>query len=300
MYDIIIIGAGPAGLTACLFAERQCLNVLIFDNIESPSNLSTAYDIENYPGIEHISGKELLEKMKKQIEDGCDIRNEKVIEIINTDKKKIIKTETDTYEAKSLIIATGLIHRKANIEGENKFLGRGVSYCTICDAPLFKNKDVVVIGGGDSAVKGALLLSEIANSVKLIHRRDELRAEKILYKKIMKDNVDILWNSVVQKINGDKFVSSIEVKNLKTKKTTKIKTDGVFIEIGFTPLSELMKNTGIKTDVNGFIIVDKEQRTNIDGIFAAGDVTNSPLKQVITACSDGAIAANSAYKYINR
>jgi len=299
MYDTIIIGAGPSGLTAGLFAARKGLSVLIFDNAEQPSNLELAYEIENYPGIEKIRGHSLLEKIRNQVKkNGCDIINEKVLQVKNIGEKKVVVTESKKYEAKTIIFAIGLIHRKANINNEERFIGKGVSYCISCDGPLFKNKNVVVVGGGNSAVNGALSLLNIAKNVTLIHRRDKLRADEVLVKRIKKSKIKLILNSVVKKIEGNSFVSEIELENLKTGKLEKIKTDGIFIEIGYDPADKLTKDLNLELDENGFIIVDQKQRTNINGVFAAGDVTNNPLKQIITACADGAKAANSAYEHI--
>lgn len=298
MYDIIIIGAGPAGLTAALFAKRQDLDVLVLDNPSQPSNLAITYLLENYPGIEKISGIDLLNRMKKQVIDlGCEIKNEKVTNILEEKDHFIIRTRSD-YKAKAVIIAIGLKYRKANIPGAERFFGKGVSYCVVCDGPLFKEKDVAIIGGGDSAVKGALFLKDVAKNVYIIHRRNELRAEKILQDRLKKTKVKIIWDFVSEEIIGKNFVEAIKIRNLKTNEITVLPVNGVFMEIGSVPVTNLVKDLGVKLDKDGFIITNEKKETNIPGVFAVGDIANGPLKQDITAASDGAIAAISAYKFI--
>lgn len=297
-YDITIIGAGPAGLTAALFAKRHGLNVVVFDNPEQLSNLAISHLVENYPGFEKISGMELLEKMKAQVENlGIEIRDEKVISL-SKNGKFVVRTVEDKCKSKSLILAMGLKHRKANIPGEEKFFGKGVSYCTTCDGPLFRGKDVAVVGGGDSAVKSVIALKDFGiKKIYLIHRRDRFRAESHLNEKIRKMNIKIERNSVVEEISGRNFVESIKIRN-KNGKIKKISVDGIFIEIGSIPAAELVKRIGVRLDKNGFIIINEKKETNVHGVFAAGDITNSQLKQDVTAVADGAIAALSAYRFL--
>jgi len=296
-YDLVIIGAGPAGLTAAMFARRNGVNVLVLNSLEQLSNLALSHLVENHPGEKGIPGIELLEKMREQvIAIGVEIKDEKTISI-KKDKHFIVKTEENEYECCSVILATGLVSRKANIPGEEKYLGHGVSYCVLCDGPLFKGKNVVVIGGGDSAVSGAVQLKEMGvKKVYLIHRRDEFRAEDANMDK-MKGKVDAILNSVVEQIAGERFVESVRIKNTKTGETKMLAVDAVFIEIGYVPTAELAKNLGVKLDENGFVTVDENRETNIPGVFAAGDVTSKPLKILVAAYSDGAIAGLNAAQY---
>ncbi|MCX6819259.1 MAG: FAD-dependent oxidoreductase [Candidatus Aenigmarchaeota archaeon] len=299
MYDMIIIGAGPAGLTAALFAKRQGLDVVVLNNPEQLSNLAITHHVENWPGIEKTSGLELLNSIKKHVKkSGVKIIDDKAVSMTKN-KGFIVKTEKSTYEARALILAMGLQHRKGNIEGEDRFFGKGVSYCIVCDGPLFNGRDVAVIGGGDAALKGALALREMgANNIYLIHRRNELRAEKALQDKLSENKIKIELESIAEEISGTNFVEAIKLKNLKTETSKKIKVDGIFIEVGSVPVVELVRDIGLELDNNGFIKTDCEKKTNIAGIFAAGDISTGQLKQDITASADGAIAAMSAYRYM--
>ncbi|MFH0832133.1 MAG: thioredoxin-disulfide reductase [Candidatus Aenigmatarchaeota archaeon] len=298
-YDLIIVGAGPAGLTAGIFAKRQGLHVMIFDNPEQPSNLAVSHVVENYPGFEKIIGAELLEKMRRQVENlDVEIKYEKVISL-SKDGLFVVCTTNEKYKAKTLILATGLKHRKANIPGEEKFFGRGVSYCATCDGPLFRGKNIAVIGGGDSAVKAVIALKDLrVKKIYLIHRREQLRADAYSGEKLRKTNVEIIWNSIVEEIAGKNFVESITIKNVKNNKSEKIKVDGVFVEVGSIPAAELAKGIGVKFDKEGFIITNDKKETNIQGVFAAGDISTNQWKQDVTAVADGAVAALSAYRYI--
>lgn len=299
IYDIGIIGAGPAGLTAAIFARRYGLNVIVFDNPEQPSNLAIAHIIENYPGVKPLSGMKLLEIMRDQTTAlGIEIKNEKVTQLSKS-KAFVIQTDNGKYESKSVIIAMGLSHRKADISGAEKFSGRGVFYCAVCDGPLFRGKDVAVVGGGDSAAKTCITLRDMgANNVYIVHRRDEFRAEKALQEEMRQMKINFVMESVVNEVYGSKFVEGMKVKNVKTGKITDIKVSGVFVEIGSVPVSELVKPLGVGIDANGFVVTNEKKETNVPGIFAAGDVTNGQLKQDITAASDGAVAAISAYKFL--
>jgi thioredoxin reductase (NADPH) len=298
MYDLIIIGSGPAGLTAAIFARRQGMNTLVLDNPSQPSNMEITPMLENYPGFGSITGKDLIDKMKKQVNDhGCEIKQDKVIVILRQNDHFLLKARED-YGAKAVILATGLKYRKANVPGEEKFLGKGVSYCVVCDGPLFKNRDIAIIGGGDSAVKGALFMEGMAKNVYIIHRRNELRAEKILQDRLFKSSIKILWDSVAEEITGKDFVESIKIRNVKTDELSSLPVNGVFMEIGSVPATNLIKDLGITLDNDGFIIVNEKRETNVPGIFAAGDISNNQLKQDITAAADGAIAAISAYNHI--
>lgn len=294
MIDLIVIGAGPAGLTAALFAKRFGLDCIVFDNPEQLSQITYATEIENYPGFNNISGMELLEKMKQQVKNlKVQIKDDKVLDFKKQTDKFILTIEKKQYQTKSIIIATGSQHRKAEIPGEAEFLGKGVSYCGTCDGPLFKGKDVIVWGGGDSALSTAIYLNKIKCNVTLVHRRTELRGAKILEEKARKQGVKFVLGRTIKKISGGKFLEKVILDN-----DDEIKCSAIFITIGEVPTVELAKKIGIGTDENNFIIVDALQQTNVEGIFAAGDVTITPLRQIVTACGDGAKAALAAYKYL--
>jgi len=300
MYDIIIIGGGPAGLMAALFAKRNGMNVLVLNNPEKLSNLALAHSIENHPGEIKIKGTELLERIKKQVEkSGIEIKNERVVSI---DKSEhfMVQCHHGVYESPSVIIATGLVSRKANVEGEDSFLGKGVSYCVLCDGPMFRGKDVLVAGGGDSAVTGAIALKEMgARNVYIIHRRNEFRAEKANVSKLKKAGITQILDSVITEIKGSKFVEAVKIKNTKTEKITELPVSGVFVEIGYMPLSELVKNLGIFVDKNGFIKTNEKNETNIKGVFAAGDITSGGYKLLVIAYAQGSISGLNASKYVN-
>jgi len=296
-YDLIIIGGGPAGLSAGLYAARRNLKLLILSETLG-GQMALAHLVENYPGAEPMSGFELAEKMKKQAEKfGCEFKLTKVVGLELKDEIKKVKTSEKEYSAKTVIIATGSHYRKLEAEGEDKFIGKGVSYCAICDMPIFKNKKVAVIGGSDSAVKAAIYASEIASKTYLIHRRDQLRAEEANQEQLKKTPVKIIWNSVVEKIEGDKFVKKIIIKNVNTNEKTELEIDGVFIDVGEVPTTEIVKAAGVEVNEKNFIKVDEKFQTSIPGVFAAGDVTGS-FAQIVTAAAEGAEAATNAYLYL--
>lgn len=298
MYDLIIIGAGAGGLTAALFAVRYKLNTLVLSKDIGGLSLE-ASKIENYPGFISISGNELMELFRKQVAAlGVEIVQEEVIRIdkILTGNSFVVTTEKNSYDAKAIILAIGTKRRKLNVAGEDKFLGKGVSYCANCDAPLFKKKIVAVVGGSDAAAMSALLISEYAKKVYIIYRKSDLRAEPITVEKIKKNKkIEIIYNANVSKISGKDFVESVLLDNGK-----ELKIDGLFIEIGTTPSLALTKPLGLNTDSLGYIITNEKMETNVEGVFAVGDIVKKDLRQIITACSDGAIAALSAYKYIKQ
>jgi len=297
-YDIIIIGAGPAGATAALYAARYGMRAAFFDTVDPVSQLSLAPKVENYPGFEG-TGFELLEKMKNQaIKFGAQYKFEKVLKLKKENGKFVVITENDVYRAISLIIATGGRHRELGVEGEKEFLGRGVSYCATCDGHFFKGKKVIVVGGGNSAVEDALYLKDLGCDVILVHRRDELRAEKALQDELFKKNISVIWNSVVRRIEGSDRVERVILLNRVTNEETVLDVDGVFISVGMRPATDIVMDLGVERDSAGYIKVDKKQRTNVEGVFAAGDCCDNPLKQIVTACGDGAIAATSAYEFV--
>jgi thioredoxin reductase (NADPH) len=296
-YDVIIIGGGPAGLAAGLYSSRRNLKTLILGQVLG-GQMSYAPSVENYPGVNPIPGIKLAEKMKKQAKKfGCDFKSETVVSLDLKGEIKKVKTTEKEYETRAVIIATGSHYRKLEAEGEDKFIGKGVSYCAVCDMPLYKGKKVAVIGGSDTAVKSAIYASEIASKVYLIHRRDQLRAEEVNQKRLEKSKIKIIWNSVVDKIIGDKFVNKIIIKNVNTNEIKELEIDGIFIEVGEIPTTEIMKAAGIEINEKNFIKVNESFETNIKGVFAAGDVTGS-FAQIVVAAAEGAEAATNAYLFL--
>ncbi len=297
MYDVIIIGAGPAGLCSSMFCVRYGLKTLLISYGES--QLEHAIRVENYPGFLEISGNELMQKFNDHVNRaGVDMITQNVVQLKYDDIIKV-KTESDEeYDTKSIIISTGGSHKKVNIKGENDFIGKGISYCAVCDAPFFKDKKVLVVGGGDNAIESALLLEKYASKVYLSHRRNELKGSKISIDKINNSSVELLYNIIVKEIVGKDVVESIILNDLKTNKQIELDIDGVFINIGIEPVSQLVRSIDVNLNDKSQIITDDCQKTNIDGVFAAGDVTDNKLKQIVTAVSDGAVAAFSAYKYV--
>jgi len=298
MYDIIIIGAGPSGLAASIYALRAGKSVLVLEEKNYGGQIINTLDIENYPGENHISGFDFADKLYNQaLEQGANIFFEKVVDIKNSKVKKVI-TEKSVYKCKAIIIATGNVNRKLDLPNEDSLIGKGVSYCATCDGAFYKGKAVAVIGGGNTALEDALYLSNIANTVYLIHRRDTFRGdEKTINLLKNKDNVKFVYNSVVTKLNANNVLESIEVTKKDNKKET-IKVDGIFIAIGRIPENDFFKDL-IKIDESGYIIAKENCHTNKKGIFAAGDIRKKEIRQLVTATSDGAVAAMEACKYIN-
>jgi thioredoxin reductase (NADPH) len=304
MHDLIIVGAGPAGLTAGLFAGRFRMDTIIFERMAPGGQIILSPTIENYPGFPGgISTYELIDRLKRQIEElGINIENKEAMEIRpnlqSAEAAYSIIAQDKTYEAKSVIVATGAQARRLGVDGEEKFIGRGVSYCATCDAPFFRNKEVVVIGGGDRAIEEAIFLSGYANKVFLVHRRSTLRASKILEEKARQNpKINFIWDSVLEEIAGKDKVEQVLIRNAKTDSQNKLTCQGVFIFVGIESNTAFLKNL-LETDERGFIITDQEMRASRDGIFACGDCRKKSLYQVVTACSDGAVAADSAYKYL--
>ncbi|MCX8172805.1 MAG: thioredoxin-disulfide reductase [Archaeoglobaceae archaeon] len=296
MFDVAIVGGGPAGLTAAIYCARYGLKTIFFETFDPVSQLSLAGKVENYPGFEG-SGRELLERMKEQaLKAGAEGRVEKIERIIKNGEKFVLIGENE-YEARAIIIATGGKHREAGVEGERAFIGKGVSYCATCDGNFFKGKRVVVYGSGKEAVSEAIYLHDIGCKVTLISR-SPIRVEKAMLEEIAKRDIEVILNANLRKINGEKKVEEVVIFLRDKNEERVLSTDGVFIAIGMRPETDLVAVLGVERDSFGYIKVDKEQRTNVLGIFAAGDCCNNPLKQVITACADGAISAFSAYKYL--
>lgn len=292
MYDIIIIGAGPAGMTAAIYAARANKKVLVLEALSYGGEILNTLKIENYPVEENISGFDFATKLYNQvIKLGVEVKLEKVLSI---NENKEVKTNENTYISKSIIIATGLNNRKLNLSLEEELIGKGISYCATCDGAFFKGKDVAVVGGGNTALEDALYLSDICNKVFLIHRRNEFRADPITIDKVLnKDNIIVIYDSIITKINGSNYLESIEVNN------ELLKVDGLFIAIGKIPNLDYL-NGLIETNEDGYIKSNELCHTNIDGIFVAGDIREKTLRQLVTATSDGAIAATEAIKYINK
>jgi len=304
MYDLIIIGAGPAGLTAALFAGRYRLNTLILEKMSPGGQIIFSPTIENFPGFPGgISTQELVERFKKQIDElGINIEIEEVQEIVPVSKAKNliynIKTKNKTCGTKSIIIASGAQPKKLDVEGEARLIGRGVSYCATCDGPLFRDKEIVVVGGGDRAIEEAIFLSSYAKRVFLTHRRSQLRASRILIEKAkINPKIDFVLDSTVEEIVGSDKVEAVKIKNLKTDSLSVLSCQGVFIFVGIKANTDFLKNQ-LDLDESGFIITDEDLKTSKDGIFACGDCRKKSLYQVITACSEGALAAASTQRYL--
>lgn len=301
-YDVAIIGAGSAGLSAAIYAARGGLKTVVFEKALIGGQIVLTTEIENYPGFEEsLSGFELIEKMKLQaLKFGAVIKEENVKGLAVEGLCKIVETDETTYRAKALIFATGAHPRKLNIPGEDKFTGRGVSYCATCDGALYRNKTVAVIGGGDSAVEEAMFLTKFASKVYIIHRRDQLRAVYAIQQRAFKnDKIEFIFDTVIQEINGENNVESLTLFNKKTDKTSKIQVNGIFIYVGIIPNNELIESR-VNLDNQGFIKTDDEMHTIIPGFYAAGDIRSKSLRQVVTATNDGAIAAFNAEKWIQK
>ena len=294
-FDIIIIGAGPAGLTAGLYAGRQNSKALVIDKGLAGGLGSEVPMMENYPGFDLISGMELISKMKPQCEKFTEIReNQNIVDIEKRDDGIYIKTKSsigddfNEYLTKSVILATGASHRHLNVPGESEFLGRGVAYCATCDGMFFVNREILMVGGGNSAAQEALYLKNIGCNVKIVHRRDSLRCEHRLEELLEEKGVEILWNSTIKEIKGDMAVNSVTL--VRNGVEEDYKTDAVFVAIGDEPSNDLAKKLGVELDEGGYIITDKSQATNVLGVYAAGHITGG-VKQWIVACGEGAVAA---------
>jgi thioredoxin reductase (NADPH) len=300
-WDVIIVGAGPAGLAASIYTIRSGLKTLVLDEKLAGGIISDAPKVENYPGFTEISGYELSEKMLAQCEKfGVIIRVVEPVTKLQVDgETKLVTTTKATYQAKTVLFATGSYHKLLGVKGEKDLQGRGVSYCGVCDGPFFKGKHVAVVGGGNSACITSLYLSGIARQVTIIHRRNIFRAEKRLTLDVtLKNNIDVLWNTEVEEIKGERQVKSVALTNGVTGEKSEINIDAVFVQIGETPNSVVAKISGVETDEARYIKINIKQETNILGVYAAGDVTNHPIKQVGTAVGQGITAALQAYSYI--
>lgn len=305
LYDVIVLGGGPAGLSAALYAGRSRLSVLMLEKAKAGGQIAMTSEVENYPGcLEGESGPTLIERMDKQaIHFGTEKVTDEIVEVKLEGPEKVLIGKKDEYRAKTLIIATGASHRPIGCKNEDDFVGKGVSFCATCDASFFEDFEVYVVGGGDTAVEEAMYLTKFARKVTVIHRRDELRAAKSIQEKAFKnEKLDFMWDTVVDEISGDGILDTMIVKNKKTGELTTIKADeedgmfGLFGFIGFIPKTDIFEG---KIELqNGYIVTDADMKTNVPGVFAAGDVRVKSLRQVVTAAADGAIAATQAEKYI--
>lgn len=299
-YDLVIIGGGPAGLAAGLYAARARLKVILVEKIVAGGQILISDWIENYPGFpEGLSGSDLAQRFSEQAKKfGLQIENNAVVSVELSDPVKTIVLNDRTVTTHTIIVATGASPKKLGVPGEETFYGRGVSSCATCDAPFFKDRIVAAVGGGDTAVKESLFLTKFVEKVYLIHRRDQLRAEMILQEQALaNEKIEIIWDSVLTGIGGLTNVENITVQNVKTKEEKTLSVDGCFIWVGEIPNTKFLAD-GVKLDEKGFIEANLNMETSVPGVFAAGDVRNTPLRQIATAVGDGAVAAFSAGHYI--
>lgn len=300
MYDTIVIGAGPAGMTAALYAGRSNLKVALLERGIYGGQMQNTADIENYPGYANISGPELSEKMFEPLANfGVEHLFGQVVRVENAGAIKKVITEDETLEAKSVILAMGAKHRLLGVAGEAEYNSRGVSYCAVCDGAFFRDQDLLVVGGGDSAVEEAIFLTQFAKTVTIVHRRDELRAQKVIQERAFaNEKIHFIWDSVVEEIKGDdRKVQSVVIKNVKSNEVTEHAFGGVFIYVGLDPMTESVADLAI-TDEAGWIITNENMETSQEGIFAVGDVRQKHLRQVTTAVGDGATAGQQVYNYL--
>lgn len=299
-YDLIIIGGGPAGMTAGIYAARARLKTLLLERLFIGGQVSTTYLVENYPGFpDGLDGPAMMELFAQQAKRfGTEIVNDEVMGISLEEGKKMVQVGSRPVPAGAVIIATGSDPRKLSVPGEKELGGRGVSYCATCDGALFPDVDVAVVGGGDAAVDEALFLSRFAKRIFLIHRRDKLRSEKILQERLFANNkIETIWDTVVERMNGEEVLKSLTLTNVKTGKTDDLKVEGVFISIGHEPNTNFVKGL-LQMDAQGYIITKENMQTSITGIFAAGDVRAGSTRQIATAVGDGSVAAMAAEKYL--
>lgn len=297
-FDTIILGGGPAGLSAAIYASRGAVSTAIVDLNMLGGQPSNYLELENYPGFQVIGGYDLMEKFEEHA-DKFGVKKFPMQEIQSVDlKTKTIVTNEYEFKAKTIIIATGAQPMKLGVPGEKEFVGRGVSYCAVCDGAFYKNKVVAVVGGGNAAVEEAMYLTKFADKVYVIHRRNELRADKIVQERAFKnDKIEFIWDSVVKEIKGDNLVNTVVLENVKTKEISNLSVNGVFPYIGMTPNVENISGQ-LQQDARGFVVTDETMSTSVEGVFAIGDVRTTPLRQVITAAADGAVGAVYAVKYL--
>lgn len=300
MYDIVIIGSGPAGLSAAVYAQRAQLDTVIIEkNMISGGQVLSTYEVDNYPGLPGVSGFDLSAKLREHADRlGAVFAEDTVVSVELAGPVKRVVCENETYEAKSVIIASGAHHRKLGVPGEETLTGAGVSYCATCDGAFFRGRTVAVVGGGDVALEDAIFLARMCSRVYLIHRRDELRGAKSLQTKLMAmDNVEILWDTVVEEIHGEGRVDALHLYNKKKDERRELPVDGVFVAVGITPDSREYEGQ-LEMDEQGYIRAGEDGRTSMEGVFAAGDVRTKALRQIITAAADGANCVTSAERYL--
>lgn len=299
-YDVIVIGAGPGGMTAALYASRSNLSVLLLDRGIYGGEMNNTGDIENYPGFELVTGPDLAEKMyASATKFGAEYAYGNVSNVEDHGEFKLVQTDEGDFEAKTVIIATGAEHRHLGVPGEEEFSGMGVSYCAVCDAAFFRKRDVVVIGGGDSAIEEGIYLTQLVNKVTVIHRRDQLRAQQIIQKRAFaNDKMDFIWNAQVEEIVGENNkTTGVRYIDKESGEEKIIPADGVFIYVGIMPMTDQFKGLGI-TDQEGWIVTDEKMQTKVPGIFAIGDVRANQLRQIATAVGDGGLAGQQVYEYL--
>ncbi len=298
LYDIVIIGGGPAGLTAALYALRAEKSVVVIEKLGLGGQIALSSEVENFPGTPKMSGAEFAANLASQVESlGGRIEYEEVVEIVDGEIKTVV-TDLDKYEGRSVIIATGVMNRRLGAEGEAELIGKGISFCAVCDGSFYKKKTVAVIGGGNTAVEDAIYLSDIAEKVYIVHRRDEFRAENRLVRALkQRENVELVLDSTVERFIDNGGLKGIEVVNVKNGEKRTIEIDGAFVAVGQTPQCQIFDGL-ITLNDGGYIVAGENCRTNVDGIFVAGDCRNKSVRQLTTACSDGSIAALAACEYI--
>lgn len=298
IYDVIIIGTGPAGLAAAIYAKRAKLNMLLLDKSRfAGGQVLNTYEVDNYPGFPGINGMELGKKFKEHAQNmGAEVVAEEVLSIKPQPAKVLVETKKNTYETKTVLVATGADHRLLGVPGEEELAGMGVSYCATCDGAFFKNKKVAVVGGGDVAVEDAIFLARLCEKVYLIHRRDELRAAKSLQEKLLSmDNVEVLWDTVVKEVQGKDKVERLIIDSVKDSSSQELPVDGLFVAVGIAPNSELLKDV-VEIDEGGYVKAGEDGQTSEPRIFVAGDIRTKQLRQIVTAVSDGANAVHTLSK----
>jgi thioredoxin reductase (NADPH) len=297
VYDLIIVGGGPAGITAGIYAQRARLKAILLEKLGVGGQIVLSDLVENYPGFQRISGMELMQKFEEQARAlGLVVEDGEVTLITDEGEYKLVKTLDHDYRAKSIIIASGSKPRRLGVKGEEELIGKGISFCATCDGFFFRGKDVLLVGGGNSAITEALFLTKIVNKVYIVHRRSELRAEKILQERAFENPlIEFVWDSVVEEIIGHDAVEGVVLRNVRTKERSELAVGGVFVYVGITPNTEFID---VRKDENGFILTDSSLATSIPGIFAVGDCRQTELRQVATAVGDGALAVTSVERYL--